>query len=275
MLARGHTHDPVFDPVVWNNTIIYQGGAHGKFVSKLDIRIKDKKPVSYSYELVKVQISEIEPDPEIQKLVDAAYAPHAEKLGEVVGETETLVYRRDFWQSPMGNLLTDALRDMTGADVTMFPSWRYGSTLMPGKITVEDVYNIVPSDGTINTFKLSGKILKRFMNLTLDGFLDRDPYSRVGGDLVRFSGMQLVYDNSRPTGQRLVSLEVGGEAIAEDRIYSIATVHTRFQLNPLFQATDVESTDRVFVDELIDYIRKNSPISPSLDDRIASVHGTS
>ena len=98
------------------------------------------------------------------------------------------------------------------------------------------------------------------MNLTLDGFLDRDPYSRVGGDLVRFSGMQLVYDNSRPTGQRLVSLEVGGEAIAEDRI---------------FQATDVESTDRVFVDELIDYIRKNSPISPSLDDRIASVHGTS
>lgn len=146
---------------------------------------------------------------------------------------------------------------------------------MPGKITVEDVYNIMPSDGTINTFKLSGKILKRFMNLVLDGFLDRDPYSRVGGDMIRFSGMKLVYDGSRPTGQRLVSLQVGGEPIAESKIYSVASVHTRFQLNPLFQATDVEDTGRVFVDELIEYIRKHTPISPSLDDRIAPVHGTS
>ena len=28
VLVSGHTHDPVFEPVVWNNTIIYQGGAH-------------------------------------------------------------------------------------------------------------------------------------------------------------------------------------------------------------------------------------------------------
>lgn len=275
VLASGHTHDPVFDPVIWNNTIIYQGGAHGKFVTKLDVRIKDKKPFSYSYELVKVQQSELEPDAEIQKLVDAAYAPHAQKLGEIVGETKTLIYRRAFWQSPMGNLLTDSLREMTGADVALFPSWRYGATLMPGKITMEDVYNVVPSDGTINTFKLSGKILKRFVNLALDGFLDRDPYSRVGGDFIRFSGMKLVYDNSRPTGQRLVSLEVGGEPITDNKTYSIASVHTRFQLNPLFQATELEDTGRVFVDELTEYIRKHSPISPSLDDRIVSVEGTS
>ena len=34
----GHTHDEVFDPVVWNDTIIFQGGAHGKYVVSLDVR---------------------------------------------------------------------------------------------------------------------------------------------------------------------------------------------------------------------------------------------
>ena len=275
VLFSGHTHDAIFDPVVWNGAIVYQAGAHGAYVSRLDVRIKDKKPISYTYELVKVQQSELEPDPEIERMVAAAYAPHAEKLDAVVGESEVMIYRRDYWQSPMGNLLTDALRDMTGADVAFFPAWRYGATILPGTITVEDVYNVVPTDGTINTFKLSGKSLKRLMNNVLDGFLDTDPYSRVGGDMLRFSGMKLVYDKSRAFDQRLVSLSVGGEPVSDDAIYSVASVHTRFQNNPLFGATDAQDTGRIFVEELIEHIRKNSPISPSLDDRIRPVNGTS
>lgn len=275
VLVSGHTHNPIFDPVVWNNTIVYQGGAHGKYVACLDVRVKDKKPVGFSYKLVKVQQSELAPDPAVQKLVEAAYAPHADKLGETIGESTVMVYRRDFWQSPMGNLLTDALREMTGADIAFFPAWRYGATLMPGKITVEDVYNVVPTDGTINTFRMSGKAVKRLMNTTLNGFLDRDPYSRVGGDMIRFSGMELVYDTSRPYGERAVSLTVNGEAIAEDKEYAVASVHTRFQNNPIFQATQSKDTGRVFVDELIKYIRKHSPITPTLDDRIAPVSGAS
>lgn len=275
VLVSGHTHDPVFEPVVWNNTIVYQGGAHGKYVANLDVKVEDKKIVGFSYELLKVQQSIIAPDPDIQKLVDEAYAPHEKKLGEVIGRSDVMIYRRDYWQSPMGNMLTDALRDITGSDVAFFPAWRYGATLLPGDITVEDVYNVIPTDGTINTFKMSGRSLKRLMNNTLDGFLDRDPYSRVGGDMIRFSGMELVYDISRPEGQRAVSLAVGGEEIADDKDYAIASVHTRFQNNPLFGTTFAEDTGRVFVDELIGYIRKHSPMSPALDDRIAPVNGTS
>jgi sulfur-oxidizing protein SoxB len=275
VLVSGHTHDPVFEPVIWNNTIIYQGGAHGKYVTNLDVRVENKKIVGFSYELRKVQQSVVVPDPEIEKLIDAAYAPHEEKLGEVVGRSRVMIYRRDYWQSPMGNLLTDALRAIAGSDVAFFPAWRYGATLLPGDITVEDVYNVVPTGGTINTFKMSGKSLKRLMNNTLDGFLDRDPYSRVGGDMIRFSGMELVYDISRPEGQRTVSLTVGGKNIVDDEEYSVASVHTRFQNNVLFGATYAEDTGRIFVDELIEHIRKHSPMSPSLDDRIKPVNGTS
>ena len=275
VLVSGHTHDPIFEPIVWNNTIVYQGGAHGKYVANLDVKVEDKKIVGFSYELLKVQQSITPADPEIKKLVDAAYAPHEKKLGEVIGRSDVMIYRRDYWQSPMGNMLTDALRDVTGSDIAYFPAWRYGATLLPGDITIEDVYNVISTDGTINTFKLSGKALKRLMNNTLNGFLDRDPYSRVGGDMLRFSGMKLVYDLSRPYGQRAVSLTIDDEPIPDDKEYSVASVHTRFQNNPLFGATHSKETDRVFVDELIEHIRKNSPMSPTLDDRTKSVDGTS
>ena len=275
VLVSGHTHDPVFEPVVWNNTIIYQGGAHGKYVANLDVRVKNKKIVEFSYELQKVQQSRVAADPEIKKLVDEAYAPHEEKLGEVIGRSEVMIYRRDYWQSPMGNMLTDALRGITGSDIAFFPAWRYGATLLPGDITVEDIYNVVPTGGTINTFSMSGKSLKRLMNNTLNGFLDRDPYSRVGGDMIRFGGMELIYDISRPYGQRAVSLRVGGKEIVDGKEYSVASVHTRFQNNVLFGATHAKDTGKVFVDELIEYIREHSPMSPVLDDRIVPVNSTS
>ena len=43
VLLSGHTHDEVADPVVWNNTIVFQGGAHGKYVVSLDLDVKNKK----------------------------------------------------------------------------------------------------------------------------------------------------------------------------------------------------------------------------------------
>jgi sulfur-oxidizing protein SoxB len=268
ILVSGHTHDEVYDPVIWNDTIVYQGGAHGKFVTRLDVEVKDRKIVDYSYELLKVRQSEVTPDPEIEKLIEEAYRPHAKILNEVVGHTDVMLYRRDYWQSPMGNLLTDALRGITGADIAFFPAWRYGATLMPGKITAEDVYNIVPTAGRISTYAMSGKQTKRLVENILNSVVDQDAYSRVGGDMIRFSGMKLVFDLSRPSGQRAVSITVAGKPMSEDATYRIASVHTRFQENPLFGATDVKDTGKVFVKELIDYIRTHSPIQSVMDDRI-------
>ena len=61
---------------------------------------------------------------------------------------------------------------------------------------------------------------------------------------------------------------VGGEPLSEGKNYLVASVHTRFQNNPLFGATRITDIGKVFVEELISYIRNNSPISSELDDRI-------
>jgi hypothetical protein len=63
-------------------------------------------------------------------------------------------------------------------------------------------------------------------------------------------------------------LTVGGKPFSKDAVYSVASAHTRFQNAPLFGASKVKDTGIVFVEELINYIRKNSPITSALDDRI-------
>jgi len=275
VLVSGHTHNPVFDPVVWNDTILYESGAHGGYVSCLDLEVKDKKVISYQYKLVKVQENYVTPDPVIEELVEAAYQPHADSLNEVIGQAEGVLYRRDYWQSPIGNLITDAMRISQNSDIALFPAWRYGASLLPGEITVESAYNMVPTDGHIFTYKMAGKDIKTLLENILVGVSDEDPYSRVGGDMIRFSGVNIVFDLANPRGKKIVSITMAdGKPFVDDREYKVASAHTRFQLNPVFGARDVQDTGKVMSEELIKYIRNNSPINSHLDDRISERNDT-
>ena len=142
---------------------------------------------------------------------------------------------------------------------------------MPGEITAEDVYNIVPTDGHVFTYSMGGKGLKTLLENILASVVNKDPYTRVGGDMIRISGMKLLVDLAKSLGNRIVSLKVGGKPFSKDVVYSVASAHTRLQNSPLFGASKVKDTGIVFVEELINYIRKNSPITSTLDDRILVV----
>ena len=62
--------------------------------------------------------------------------------------------------------------------------------------------------------------------------------------MIQFSGMELVYDLYNPDGERVVSLIVDGKPIEPERLYSVASAHTRFQNNALFGAGTSTRTGR-------------------------------
>ena len=269
VLVSGHTHNAVLDPVIWNNTIIYEAGAHAEYVASLDVEVNNKKIERFNYQLVKVNPDYVEADPAIEKLVDAAYAPFEDKLNTEIGQAQGTFYRRDYWQSTLGNLITDALRARMKVDISLFPAWRYGATLMPGPITIEDVYNIIPTGGQVVTYDMSGAQIKILLENVMDSVVSIDPYTRVGGDMIRFSGIKIIYDLGNRSGKRIVSIATSeGEPLEPDHRYSIAAVNTRFQNNPLFGATKIKETGKIFAEELIGYIKANSPINAALDDRM-------
>jgi len=268
VMLSGHTHDEVLDPVVWNDTLVFQGGAHGKYVVSLDLEIKDKKIVDFEYRLNKVMQNRIDPDPEVSKLVEEAYLPYDSELSKTIGSSDVLMHRRDFWQSTVGNLITDAMREIQKTDIAFFPAWRFGASVLPGKITKEDIYNVIPTEGHIFTFSMRGKEIKNLLENILSSVVNRDPYTRVGGDMIRFSGMKIICDLVKPAGKRVLKINIGGEEFNQEKAYSVASAHTRFQNNPLFGATHVKDTGRMIVEELISYIEKKSVVKSTMDDRI-------
>ena len=268
VMLSGHTHDEVLDPVVWNDTLVFQGGAHGKYVVSLDLEIKDKKIVDFEYRLNKVMQNRIDPDPEVSKLVEEAYLPYDSELSKTIGSSDVLMHRRDFWQSTVGNLITDAMREIQKTDVAFFPAWRFGASVLPGKITKEDIYNVIPTEGHIFTFSMRGKEIKNLLENILSSVVNRDPYTRVGGDMIRFSGMKIICDLVKPAGKRVLKITIGEEEFNQEKAYTVASAHTRFQNNPLFGATHVKDTGKMIVEELISYIEKKSVVKSTMDDRI-------
>ena len=136
------------------------------------------------------------------------------------------------------------------------------------KILAEDVYNVVPTDGKIVTYSMNGKVLKELVENILQGVSGIDPYARVGGDMIRFSGMKLDCNLRAKAGSKIRSMMIGGQPMDEEKEYSIASVHTRFQNNPMFGATNIKESNKIFVEELIEYVRQKSPLNVQLDNRI-------
>ncbi len=86
--------------------------------------------------------------------------------------------------------------------------------------------------------------------------------------MARFAGMKVRYDVTKPLGQRIVSILIGGRPIELSRDYAVVSANTQFQNAP--GVKDVKDTGKVAVEELIRFIEKTSPIAPKLDDRIQS-----
>jgi 2',3'-cyclic-nucleotide 2'-phosphodiesterase (5'-nucleotidase family) len=125
--------------------------------------------------------ADIIPDPTVEDLVRQALAPDQEELSTVVGETATALNRATALESTMDNFLLQALLESTGAQLAFSNGWRFGAPIVSGKITLNDLYNIIPMNPPISTVELTGEELKAMLEENLERTFSRDPYQQMGG----------------------------------------------------------------------------------------------
>jgi S-sulfosulfanyl-L-cysteine sulfohydrolase len=289
VIVGAHTHHNVFTaPVVANadgsrDVIVVQAGSHGKFLGKLNLYVKNKKVVHFTNELIRVSTKNLEkmhvkPDPTVLALANQAYAPFQAMLDQVIGQTTTVLERRGDTQSTMTNFLNDAVAERYGVDGARFPGIRYGSSVIPGPITVGDVWNIVsPNFGgnVMSTYTLTGGAI---MNTILSGLnteYGADPYNWNGGDVTRFNDrIKYTFNVSAP--MHLVDLSITTAAgVSVDLVKggvnvpaNLARVFTFAGPFPMPGAANVQPIPNVTaVDEIVAYIQSKGTISPKIDDR--------
>ncbi len=219
----GHTHNRLYKPVLQGETLVIQSGCHGSFLGRLDLEIDGGRVVDYRHQLIEVEAG-IEPDPEVDDLVHQALAPYQEELSTVVGKTATALNRGTMLETTMDNFLLKALRESTGAQLAFSNGWRYCAPVIPGEITMNDLYNMIPMNPPVSTVELLGEEVIAMLEENLERTFACDPYEQMGGYVKRCLGLNAFVKIENPHGQRVQQVFVGNEPLQPGRCYPAAFV---------------------------------------------------
>ncbi len=225
VILTGHTHDAVPEPVLVGETILIASGSNGKFVSRVDLDVRDGRMMGFRHKLIPIFSDVITPDADMASLIETERAPFKAELEEVVGKTESLLYRRGNFNGTWDDLICDAIRSERDAQIALSPGVRWGPSLIPGDdITREDIHNACSMTyGQVYRNEMSGEMLKTVLEDVADNIFNPDPYYQQGGDMVRVGGLSYAIDIAKPMGERISALTLTdtGEAIDPAKSYTV------------------------------------------------------
>ncbi len=72
---------------------------------------------------------------EMAAKIRSVRAPHEAMLREVIGRTETLLYRRGNFNGTLDDVICDALLAERDAEIALSPGFRWGASVLPGTQT--------------------------------------------------------------------------------------------------------------------------------------------
>ena len=226
IILSGHTHDALPEPVLIDNTIIVASGSNGKFVSRVDLDVRNGQMMGFKHKLIPIFSDVITPDPDMAALIDGERAPYIDQLSEVIGQSESLLYRRGNFNGTWDDLICQALIEERGADISMSPGVRWGPSILPGQdITREDIWNVTSmSYGKVYRTEMTGEFIHIILEDVADNLFNPDPYYQQGGDMVRIGGMGYRIDINKPQGERITELTLlkTGERIDPSKTYIVA-----------------------------------------------------
>lgn len=269
LIVGGHSHTAVTTPVKVHETLIVQAGSYGLYLGVLQLGFDPSTHRITTYtgadELKTVVAGPDTPLDERAAGIIARYNDQIKvEFAQVVGETSVDLVRKYNEESNIGNLVADAMREVTKADMAFQNGGGIRADLPAGKITLEDVFTLLPFDNSLVVMDLTGsqilQILKQ--NMTTDR------------KILQVSGIRVQYNPSAPTEAEQVKADFKEKPLDPEKAYRVVTNDflaaggdrfTGFQ-----EGGNVVYDDTVR-DAFVSYLKKHSPTCPKIENRITFV----
>lgn len=249
LLIAGHEHaliEETYPDAEGKQVPVMEAGAYFENVGlvTIDYDTAAKKIQSITEELTNAADAKaLAPDTQVTAVLNTINARLTKQLTEVAGATgQELDGRREelrVRETAMGRMVAAAYLEETGADIAFENAGgiRIDRLLSAGEITVGDIVEIAPFGNYIVTKEIYGEavgsILEKSIEIGLQNKKAYDQWKKTGSDQIRwpddngnylqFAGMDVRYDTTKPLGQRVVSVMVGGAPLDPDRLYTVAT----------------------------------------------------
>ncbi len=276
LVLGGHEHIPI--TVYERGVLILKAGSDAEFlgVADLDVVIEKGQTTAVpSWRLVANY--GVVADPAVQQLVRKYEQQLEREMGAPIGTTETAMDSHAaivrLHEAAIGNLVADAIRGATGADVALVnggglrgnKDYPAGST-----ISARDVFSEMPFGNVVLVLEAKGSDIKAMLEHGL---------SRAGqefGGFPQVSGLKVVFDPAKPAGQRVESVMVGEWTLDPARTYRLAVNDFLAaggdgyaMLTGLKRIVDTNAGP-LMAGVVIDYIKQRGKIAPRAEGRIAA-----
>ncbi|MCW5772132.1 MAG: bifunctional metallophosphatase/5'-nucleotidase [Rhodospirillaceae bacterium] len=222
LVLGGHEHIPI--TLYERGVLILKAGSDAEFlgVVQLDVTIENGSVSAIpSWRLVANY--RIPADHTVQQVVRRYEQRLDKEMGQAIGKTETEMDSRAefvrFRETAIGNLVADAIRSATNADVALVNGGglRGNKRYPPGStITARDIFTEMPFGNVVLVLEAKGSDLLAMLEHGLS------QYGQEFGGFPQISGMKVVFDPAKPAGSRIVSAMIGGAPLDPGRSYRLA-----------------------------------------------------
>lgn len=219
-----HSYATAYD----GRTAYVETSIDGQFLTPIDLAVeveeKDgKREISWTPAFRFIDTATVEPDPESVAMADKLRATMDQNLNVEIGTVEApLDSRRNVVraeEATMGNLIADAMRDATGADIAIMNGGgiRGDTTYEAGrKLTRRDILTELPFGNVTVVTELPGSQVL----LALENGVSQ--VENGAGRFAQVSGLTYAFDASAPAGSRVSEVMVGGAPLEADKLYKVA-----------------------------------------------------
>ncbi len=214
-------------------------------------------------------------DARVQALVDRYVAAAAPIAGRVVGRMTGSALRATTpaGETALGNLVADAQRQATGADLALMNIYGLRADLVPGAdgaVTYGQLYGVQPFGNVLQIKGLTGRQLRAVLE---QQFASGANSADKPNMLLPSAGFTFRYDLTRPAGARIVDVRLNGAPIADGCVYRVAVSNFLATGGDNFtvfkDGTDIASPAIEDVEALEAYLAKAGSLTPPAPDRIA------
>lgn len=271
-----HSYATAYDGV----TAYVETSIDGQLLNPIDLTVEveendGKRRVSWFPAFRFIDTADVTPDPESQALTDKFTADLDATLNVEIGVTETAmdsqrnVVRGE--ESAMGNLIADAMRTATGADVAIMNGGgiRGDRTYDPGtKLTRRDILTELPFGNVTQVTEIPGSQLLAALENGVS------QVEKGAGRFPQVSGLSYVFDPGAEAGSRISEVMVGGAALEADKLYTVAVNDYILGGGDGYAAlgggrliTDT-GAGQLVANDVMAYVEKQGTVAPVVEGRI-------